>query len=196
MRRVARRPVTRANRNAAATDAADADAAAPGDMAAPPTSAYRGGVGSPLSQRASNISPSDTRSELGSRLPSPNAANNTPQGLLTAAQTALSRNRTGAAQEALEQAETRVLSRTVDPSLANQPDTQAMVQHIGAARRALGSRDVATARAEIQAALGTPVPPTGPAVTTVTVPGTPMMGQPMMGQPMMGQPMGGPARPY
>ena len=115
---------------------------------------YRGGVGSPSSARSSNIDDADTRSEIAPRLPDPAAASSTPEGYLAAAQRALASGKTGAAQEALERAETRVLSRSTDPSMAASPADMPMVQHIGAARRALASRDMVGAKAAISAALG------------------------------------------
>lgn len=117
------------------------------------TGEYRGGAGSPFSNNASNISGQDTRSEMAPRLPDPAAANNSPQAYLAAAQRALASNRTGAAQEALERAETRLLSRSTDPSMAGSPDPAPMVQQIGAARRALAARDMAGARSAINAAM-------------------------------------------
>ena len=119
---------------------------------APRTGDYRGGAGSPSSTQASNIDRQNTRSEIAPRLPDPGDAN-TPQALLQAAQRALASNRTGAAQEALERAETRVLTRSTDPSAAGTPDSGSMVQSIGAARRALAARDIPGARAAISAAL-------------------------------------------
>lgn len=115
---------------------------------------YRGGVGSPSSSRASNIDKGDTRSDIAPRLPDPSAASSTPEGYLAAAQHALASGKTGAAQEALERAETRVLSRSTDTSMAASPADMPMVQQIGAARRALASRDMAGAKAAINAALG------------------------------------------
>ena len=82
-----------------------------------------------------------------------------------AAQRALAAGRTGAAQEALERAETRILSRTVDPSRAELPDQAAMAQNVSAARRALGGRDVRGAQAAIAAALQAPVPRPGPVMS-------------------------------
>ena len=120
---------------------------------APRTGDYRGGTGSPSSTQASNIGRQDTRSDIAPRLPDPGAAASTPQALLQAAQRALASNRTGAAQEALERAETRVLTRSTDPGAAGTPDQGSMVQSIGAARRALAARDVPGARAAISAAL-------------------------------------------
>jgi len=120
---------------------------------APRSGEYRGGAGSPLSTAASNTTAANTRSEIAPRLPDPAAASNTPQGYLQAAQRALGSGRTGAAQEALERAETRILSRSTDPSMAASPADMPMVRQIGAARRALATRDTAGARSAIDAAL-------------------------------------------
>ncbi len=115
---------------------------------------YRGGAGSPSSSRASNIDQADTRSGIAPRLPDPAAAASTPEGYLAAAQRALASGKTGAAQEALERAETRVLSRSTEPSMAASPADMPMVQQIGAARRALAGHDTAAAKAAISAAMG------------------------------------------
>lgn len=153
-----------------------------GTDGAPPTSAYTGGANVPLSQRATNIGPGTTRSEVAPRLPNPDASSNTPEALLRAAERSLSQGQTGAAQQALEMAETRVLSRTTEPGSAGAPNDTAMVQNIGAARRALGVGNRNGAQAAITAALASPVPPPGPAVTTTTVyPGTPYPGTPAYG---------------
>lgn len=133
--------------------AAPASVAQDNGVDVPRTGDYRGGAGSPSSSTASNITAADTRSEMAPRLPDPNAGSNSPQAYLAAAQRALASNRTGAAQEALERAETRLLSRSTDPSMANMPDPSASVQAIGAARRALASRDTAAARSAISAAM-------------------------------------------
>jgi hypothetical protein len=114
---------------------------------------YRGGAGSPMSNRASNITPGDTRSVYAPRLPDPMAASNTPQGYLAAAQRSLNAGKTGAAQEALERAETRLLSRSTDASMAATPADMPMVQQIGEARRAIAGRDMAAAKAAISAAM-------------------------------------------
>lgn len=126
-----------------------------GDSAAeaPATGEYRGGAGSPSSSSASNTTAANTRSEIAPRLPDPASTSNTPQAYLAAAQRALASGRTGAAQEALERAETRVLSRSIDPAMASSPDASPMVTQIGNARRALASRDTAAARAAISAAI-------------------------------------------
>lgn len=119
------------------------------DRDAPSMGEYRGGVGSPTSRSASNINASDTRSEIAPRLPDPNAASSTAEGYIAAARRALAGGRTGAAQEALERAETRLLTRSTDPSMANTPDNGPMVQRVSEARRALASRDTASARAAL-----------------------------------------------
>lgn len=123
------------------------------DADAPRGGEYRGGAGSPSSTRASNTTGANTRSEIAPRLPDPAAGANTPQAYLAAAQRALNANRTGAAQEALERAETRLLSRSTDPSMASTPDDAPMVQQIGQARRALAARDTAGAKSAISAAM-------------------------------------------
>ncbi len=126
--------------------------AAPADQyqGVPPASAYRGGAGSPYSTRASNIDHSDTHSEIAPRLPNPDASGDDPRSFLMAADRALAKHQTGAAQEALERAQTRVLTRSTDPALANQPDTQLISRAIADARMALGNRDPARARQIIE----------------------------------------------
>lgn len=120
----------------------------------PHDGAYRGGAGSPRSNRASNIAPSNTHSGIAPRLPDPASASNSPEAYLAAAQRALASGRTGAAQEALERAETRVLSRSTDPAAAATPADMPMVQQIGQARQALAARDIVGARSAIRAAMG------------------------------------------
>jgi hypothetical protein len=115
----------------------------------PPTGAYQGGAGSPYSNRASNISGSDTRSLIAPRLPNPDAGGNTPQAYLAAADRALARGQTGAAQEALERAQTRILTRSTDPSEADRPDDSGLARAIGDARQALAGRDPGRARSII-----------------------------------------------
>ncbi len=115
---------------------------------------YRGGAGSPSSTKAANTTAANTRSQMAPRLPEPDAQSNTPSAYLVAAQRALARGQTGAAQEALERAETRELSRSTVPSMAGTPDDKPMVQQIGMARRALASQDMAGANAAIAEALG------------------------------------------
>ena len=110
--------------------------------------------GSPFSRRASNINGADTRSEIAPRLPNPDAEGNDPRAFLAAADRALARNQTGAAQEALERAETRVLTRATDPAMANTPDNSGMAHAIAEARAALGNHDTPRARAILAGAMG------------------------------------------
>lgn len=113
----------------------------------PPASAYQGGAGSPFSPHASNIEGADTHSDIAPRLPDPDAEGDGPGAYLAAAQRALSHHQTGAAQEALERAQTRILSRSTHPALANAPDDTGLSRAITDARLALGQRDVRRAQA-------------------------------------------------
>lgn len=78
------------------------------------------GVSLPMGAQASNITAGDTRSIIAPTLPSPPLGPNaTPDQFLSVARRAISMNRTGEAQEALERAETRRLDydgiRNVSP---------------------------------------------------------------------------------
>lgn len=100
------------------------------------------GTSLPLSNRASNIEPSDTRSIIAPTLP-PSAAglNATVREYLAAARSALVAGRTGEAQQSLEMAETRALDRSVVQGQESQPSESQFIAHIGEARRALGDGD-------------------------------------------------------
>lgn len=115
---------------------------------------YRGGTGSPSSSNAANTSAANTRSQIAPRLPDPEAETNTPEAYLMAARRALSRGQTGAAQEALERAETRALTRSTEPSMAGSPDSKPLVQQISTARQALANRNMPGAQSAISDALG------------------------------------------
>ncbi len=111
----------------------------------------------PLSNNASNISASDTRSLIAPRLPNPDVGESAPPRLyLEAARRALVANRTGEAQEALERAETRALDRSVRPSRAGDASGQPLVRRIADARAALSTGDRALAIQIIEAATGNP----------------------------------------
>lgn len=100
------------------------------------------GMSLPTSNRASNIDSGDTRSVIAPRLPSPDVGQNAgPRAQLMAARQALAAGQTGAAQEALERAETRLLDRSVVPSRANLPDRTPLVTMVGQARRTLATGD-------------------------------------------------------
>jgi hypothetical protein len=80
-------------------------------------------------------------------------ANATPQQYLQAAQTALDHRQTGQARDALEQAETRLLDRSVAPSMAGQPDQNPAIKNIGDAREAIRRGDLAGAKQSITEAM-------------------------------------------
>ena len=114
------------------------------------------GMSEPTSTRASNIEGADTRSTIAPRLPMPSvAADASPQQLLVAAQQALRQHRTGAALEALERAETRLLDSSSTASGAVMPSDNPMVKQVSGARMALGRRDMAGANQMIAEALAT-----------------------------------------
>ena len=111
----------------------------------------------PLSNDASNITPSDTHSVIAPRLPDPEVGENAPpRAFLEAARRALAANRTGEAQEAMERAESRALSRSVAPARADQPSRQSLVSQIAEARGALSSGDRSRAIRIVEEALRNP----------------------------------------
>jgi hypothetical protein len=124
---------------------------------APPVSGARPGnvigTGSslPRSNNASNIDPSNTRSEIAPTLPVP-PVEGTRDLLMTASQD-LSSARTGAAQEALERAQARLMNRSVARTMANAPDDSRVVGLITQARMALGRKDLQAANSYVQQAL-------------------------------------------
>lgn len=80
------------------------------------------------------------------RLPEPAlAADSDPVAFLRAARGAIAAGRTGEAQAALEMAETRLLSRTVDAGREREPSDDLAVRHIADSIRALAARDRVTA---------------------------------------------------
>ena len=103
---------------------------------------------------ASNIGPADTHGKLAHALPGngldPNAG---PVAYLQAAQQDLRQHRGGAAQEAMERAETRLLDRSVPLGQGNAPDQAPAVQEITQALDALGHRDWRMAQQHLDAAL-------------------------------------------
>lgn len=96
--------------------------------------------GGPPSTRASNITPDNTRSNVAPSLPaSPVGDNAEIQDYLRAARSSLAAGRTGEAQQSLEMAETRALTRSTDASQASTPDSNPMVIRIRDALHALGT---------------------------------------------------------
>lgn len=83
-------------------------------------------------------------------------------GQLRGAVTALRAGRAGQANEFLERAESRLLTRSTPPAQAGEPVQSGPVGHIAAARAALFANDRARAQREIEAALTAldrPAPP-------------------------------------
>ncbi|MBX9748335.1 MAG: hypothetical protein K5Q68_01850 [Roseococcus sp.] len=74
-------------------------------------------------------------------------------GQLRAAGTALRAGRAGQANEFLERAESRLLTRSTPPAQAGQPVQSGPIGHISAARAALFANNRPTAQQEIEAAL-------------------------------------------
>ncbi len=111
------------------------------------------GQSQPASGRASNTDETTARSKIAPRLPTPPVAADDATAYLHAAQRDLDARRTGAAQEALERAETRLLDRSTDPSQVNAPDRNQTVDTISQARQALGRHDISGARELISQAL-------------------------------------------
>jgi hypothetical protein len=91
------------------------------------------GTGSslPRSNNASNITKSDTRSDIAPNLPSPPIGENASvHDYLVAARTSLTAGRTGEAQQAMEMAETRALDRSVPRSPTTAPIKDPVVSGI------------------------------------------------------------------
>ena len=96
----------------------------------------------PRSDNASNIVPADTRSVIAPTLPAPTIGENAATfDYLRAARVALVAGRTGQAQQSLEMAESRVLSRTVPQGQTSVPSDSLLVSRIRNALRALGADD-------------------------------------------------------
>ena len=118
------------------------------------------GMSGPASNRASNIDRADTPGGIAPHLPGPDVPEDSgPDSLLRAADRALAEHRTGAAQEALERAETRLLDRSTEIDASSRPDQDPRVVHISAALQALGRGDIAAARAGIEVAMQGDRPP-------------------------------------
>jgi hypothetical protein len=102
------------------------------------------GVGQslPLSNKASNIGPSDTRSSIAPTLPQSAAGNDAAtRDYLRAARASLVAGQSGQAQQSLEMAETRALDRSVVQGQTDTPSHSALVAEIRDARHALGNGD-------------------------------------------------------
>lgn len=96
----------------------------------------------PRSDKASNIGPADTRSDIAPTLPQPGiGGNGAPRDYLKSARDSLVHGRTGQAQQSLEMAETRALNRSVPEGQTGVPSNSQFVSRIEDARQALGRGD-------------------------------------------------------
>jgi hypothetical protein len=116
--------------------------------------------GLPVSNKASNITPADTRSAIAPALPRPPVGDNAdPRDYLRVARAALSAGKTGEAQVSLEMAETRLLTRETTPDRAAMPSDSPLVTSIRHALTALGNGDNAQAIQVVDLALARQVTP-------------------------------------
>jgi hypothetical protein len=114
------------------------------------------GLSEPKSTAASNIDSSDSHSTYAKQLPSPGLADgSTPDDYLRSAQRALRSNHTGAAQEALERAETRTLDRSY-PNGDSAVNANPRVAQLSASLHALAAGDKAQTNQLIATMLNDP----------------------------------------
>jgi hypothetical protein len=108
------------------------------------------------SDSASNINPGNASSNIAQQLPTPAAGeDNAPMQYLIAARQAIAAGRTGEAQEALEQAETRLASRSTPLFRTNEVARGSVIDEVRQAREALGSGDRMRAMELTEQALAT-----------------------------------------
>ncbi len=112
------------------------------------------GMSLPMGTTASNINPTDTRSEIAPNLPSPAIVENaTAPDYLVAARNSLAAGRTGEAQQSLEMAETRLLDRSTPLFQTNTPSGNPAVAQISQALQALAANDTSRCMQLIEAAI-------------------------------------------
>jgi hypothetical protein len=112
------------------------------------------GMSMPMGNAASNINPTDTRSQIAPNLPAPAVGDNaTAPDYLTAARNALAAGRTGEAQQSLEMAETRLLDRSTPAFQTNTPSANPAVSQISQALQALAANDQGRCMSLIDAAM-------------------------------------------
>lgn len=112
------------------------------------------GISLPRSDSVGHTAGAPRRTGVAPTLPQPNLAENSgPNDYLRDARTAIIAGRTGAAQQALEMAQTRSLDRVVQPGQSIAPTDSRFVGQIRDALGALASGDRARAIALIDAAL-------------------------------------------
>jgi hypothetical protein len=126
--------------------------AQPADTGARPGNEIGTGQSLPRSDKAGNLDAATTHSELAPNLPAPAGAD-TVRDLLLAARQDLLANQTGAAQEALERAETRALDRSIPVGTEHIPAQDPLVAAVTQARGALAAGDTHGAVGIIDGAL-------------------------------------------
>lgn len=108
--------------------------------------------GNPRSTAASNITQADTHSTMAPALPTAGYDLTYAQFLQTA-QKAVNAGQTGLAQQSLEQAETRLLTRSVPAGQGSVPDNGPRIAALRNARIALSQGDKAAVLQNIQTAM-------------------------------------------
>jgi hypothetical protein len=112
------------------------------------------GMSMPMGNSASNINPTDTRSQIAPNLPPPAIGDNaSAPDYLAAARNSLAAGRTGEAQQSLEMAETRLLDRSTPLFQTNTPSANPAVSQISQALQALAAGDQARCMSLIEAAI-------------------------------------------
>ncbi len=112
------------------------------------------GMSMPMGSNASNINSGDTKSPIAPNLPSPQLGENaSAQDYLVAARNALAAGRTGEAQQAMEEAQTRLLDRSVPLFQTNTPSQNPVVGQISQALQALAGGDKGRCMQLIEAAI-------------------------------------------
>ena len=125
---------------------------APAATAQPPMNEPH--TAAPVVTHASNIDTANTKSDVAPALPNPPVGPDAePQIYLHTAARDLSARRTGAAQQALEMAETRLLDRGVPADSVGTPDRDPAVAHVSTALHELANNNIIAAQQEIDAAL-------------------------------------------
>ena len=124
----------------------------PADSGARPGNEIGTGMSVPRSDKAGNLDAATTHSELAPNLPAPSGADSVC-ALLLAARQDLVVNQTGAAQEALERAETRALDRSIPVGTERVPAQDPLVMAVTRARDAIATGNVAGAVGIIDGAL-------------------------------------------
>lgn len=123
------------------------------------------GMSGPASDHASNIDSADTHSVIAPHFPTPPGGEDAgPRRYLRDATAALGRHRSGEADQALEMAETRILTRSTAANAAQQQDENPAIQQIAAARKAIAAKDWAGAKSAIQSAMNSFPAPRGGAM--------------------------------